>query len=421
MTFNLGGARRSSARSFSPAWRSSSVRAPARRPRAPARRPSGSAGRRPQPRHRHAARAGRGRRSPSPSASSWPTRTRPPRTRTLKRSTTRRARATAATSTRTAFNQQFGVPAATTPQRRSPGSRAPGSRSTTVEGATNYLLATGTAAQVRAGVLDDAEPLLDERRHLLREHGRAGRPRRPRRRHGARAQQPAPLPDRDEDRRPTRAPTGAAVPNTGLLSPKNLWSIYDQPSTNLGNGQTMGILGWGVTDGVVADLRSFENEWKLPQVPVTVKRYGDTSTPDTSGDGATGEWELDTQASTGMAPNVTSETLYFAHHNTDADILASLAGWVNDRTGPLQASASYGECENVGNGGAVLTDGMRGPGRQAARAGRRRGPHALLLDRRHRLLVPAAREHERRSRRRCTPASSGRRSARMRSPSAAPT
>ena len=49
---------------------------------------------------------------------------------------------------------------------------------------------------------------------------------------------------------------------------------------------------------------------------------------------------MDTQASTGMAPNVMSENLYFAHHNTDADILASIAGWVNDRKGPLQASAS---------------------------------------------------------------------------------
>ena len=114
-------------------------------------------------------------------------------------------------------------------------------------------------------------------------------------------------------------PTTGRVPKTGLLSIKDLWSIYDAPSTNLGNGQSMAIFGWGVTDPVVPDLRTFEAEWGLPGVPVTVKYYGDTSTPDTSGDGATGEWELDTQSSTGMAPNVTSETLYFAHHNDDAD------------------------------------------------------------------------------------------------------
>ena len=109
----------------------------------------------------------------------------------------------------------------------------------------------------------------------------------------------------------TAAPTGTSVPQTGSLTPKTLWSIYDQPSTNLDNGQTMAIFGWGVTDGVVNDLRSFEQENQLPQVPITTKFYGPTSTPDTSGDGATVEWELDTQASTGMAPNVTGETLYF--------------------------------------------------------------------------------------------------------------
>jgi hypothetical protein len=45
-----------------------------------------------------------------------------------------------------------------------------------------------------------------------------------------------------------------------------------------------------------------------------------------------------------MAPNVVSETLYFAHHNTDADVYASWVGWVHDKKGPLQASATYGEC-----------------------------------------------------------------------------
>jgi hypothetical protein len=92
-----------------------------------------------------------------------------------------------------------------------------------------------------------------------------------------------------------------------------------------------------------------------------VKRYGDTTTPDTN-DGATIEWELDTQASTGMAPNVLSETLFFAHHNTDVDILSSIVGWVNDRKGPKQGSASYGECENVGNANSVFVDGVEEPG-----------------------------------------------------------
>jgi pseudomonalisin len=169
----------------------------------------------------------------------------------------------------------------------------------------------------------------------------------------------------------TAAPTGAAnVPNTSLLSPKTLWSIYDLPSTNLGNGQTMAIFGWGVNTGIVPDLRSFEQENELPQAPIAFKYYGSTSTPDTSGDGATGEWELDTQASTGMAPDVQGETMYFGHHNTDTDILAALTAWVNDRKGPSQASASFGECENVPTtepvtGPVLGVDSLEGPGDQA--------------------------------------------------------
>src|SRR5205085_3596719 len=74
---------------------------------------------------------------------------------------------------------------------------------------------------------------------------------------------------------------GSGVPVTGLLTPQQLWSIYDQPSTNLGNGESMAIFGWGVTPDTVTHLRSFEHEFGLPQVPVTVNRYGSTSTPDT--------------------------------------------------------------------------------------------------------------------------------------------
>ncbi len=164
------------------------------------------------------------------------------------------------------------------------------------------------------------------------------------------------------------APSDATTAHTGLLSIKELWSIYDAPPTNAGNGASMAIIGWGVTTPVIPDLRSFEAEWGLPRTPIWTKYYGDTSTPDTN-DGATVEWELDTQASTGMAPNVAKEALFFAHHNTDTDALAAFAGWVNNKTAPLQASASFGECENIGNNGAILTDGMEVPGDQILEQG----------------------------------------------------
>src|SRR5438067_646766 len=41
--------------------------------------------------------------------------------------------------------------------------------------------------------------------------------------------------------RTTTTSAATSVPVTGLLTPQQLWSIYDQPSTNLGNGQGMAI------------------------------------------------------------------------------------------------------------------------------------------------------------------------------------
>jgi len=265
------------------------------------------------------------------------------------------------------FNSQFGVPAANF-QAAESWAQSRGLTVTPVETAQNYFLASGTATQVSAAFNTPLNLYTAAGRDF---YANTQVPTVPaslgiatvlglnnfNRFHTPHTAQPvAPL--------NTSGPVPSGnTPHTGLLSIKELWSIYDAPSTNAGNGQTMAILGWGITTPVIPDLRSFEAEWGLPGVPVTVKSYGDTSTPDTN-DGGTVEWELDTQASTGMAPNVASETLYFGHHNTDADVLSSIAGWVNDKKGPLQASASYGECENVGNANAILTDGIEVPGDQ---------------------------------------------------------
>lgn len=263
------------------------------------------------------------------------------------------------------FNTDFGVPAANF-QAAESWLQGAGLTVTPIEGASDYVLAGGSAAQVEAAF---GTPLATYQANGRSFYANTVAPSVPaslgisdvlglndwNRLSIPRVQATGPTTT-------TAVPTSGTVPKTGLLSIKDLWSIYDAPSTNLGNGQSMAVFGWGVTDPVIPDLRSFEAEWGLPGVPVTVKKYGDTSTPDTSGDGATGEWELDTQASTGMAPNVSSETLYFAHHNDDTEALAAFAGWVNDKHGPLQGSASFGECENVGNANAILADGMEVPG-----------------------------------------------------------
>ena len=303
------------------------------------------------------------------------------------------------------FNSQFGVPAATTQATQS-WLQGAGLTVTPIEGATNYVLASGSAAKVEAAFGTPINNYTANGRSFyantlapkvpaslgisnvfgLNNFNKLSIPR---------VQATGPWTTTTQDA------TSGNVPKTGLLSIRDLWSIYDAPSTNMGNGQSMAIFGWGVTDPVIPDLRSFEAEWGLPGVPISVKKYGDTSTPDTSGDGATVEWELDTQASTGMAPNVTSETLYFGHHNSDTDALASMVGWVNDKHGPLQGSASYGECENVGNANAIFTDGMEVPGDKVLEQAADGGSHTLLVHRRYRLVLsdhrhPRARLAERR-------------------------
>ncbi|HEX4008735.1 MAG TPA: S53 family peptidase [Solirubrobacteraceae bacterium] len=148
--------------------------------------------------------------------------------------------------------------------------------------------------------------------------------------------------------------TGAAtsaVPNAGTpeipaeLTPQQLWSVYDMPSDNTGQGQSVAVMGAGDSSTTVKDLAVFESEHGLPAVPVKVTDIpADGDFSDTSGNV---EWELDTQASTGMAPDVKQVHLYFSEHLTDPDAEADFARWVDDPHGPKQANASFGECETT--------------------------------------------------------------------------
>jgi pseudomonalisin len=131
----------------------------------------------------------------------------------------------------------------------------------------------------------------------------------------------------------------------GLTTPSDLWGVYQQPAAYQGAGQKLAVFGEGQTDGVVSDLRTFEKKSGLPQTPVTVKHpAGDTDFTDDSGHV---EWNIDTQASTGMAPKASNLTLYFGHDLSDADVTKVFSQWTDDLSGPMQASASYGECETV--------------------------------------------------------------------------
>ena len=159
-----------------------------------------------------------------------------------------------------------------------------------------------------------------------------------------------------------KAPTNAAKPAQGLTlpgclpsctyGPQDMWSLYDMPSSNLGQGQPMAIFGEGRTDDVIANLRGFERQYKLPAVPVTVKNVGPGPFTDDSGQT---EWDLDTQASSGMAPDASGLQLYFSDSLFDASVESLFTAWVSDPSGPRQASASFGECETN------LTNPVTGP------------------------------------------------------------
>ena len=74
----------------------------------------------------------------------------------------------------------------------------------------------------------------------------------------------------------------------------------------------MGIFGEGETSSVVAQLRLFEQAMGLPKVPVRVVET--EGGPDSAYGDNTGaiEWYLDSQSSTGMAPDVSQLDFYFA-------------------------------------------------------------------------------------------------------------
>jgi pseudomonalisin len=129
---------------------------------------------------------------------------------------------------------------------------------------------------------------------------------------------------------------------TGQLSPQDLWSVYHQPPENLGQATSMAIFGEGQVDTVIADLRTFEGRHGFPPVVTRAHFVGAGPHDDASG---TAEWDLDGQASTGMAPLTRQLDYYFTSSLADADVAADFSAWVSDVNGPRQANASFGECE----------------------------------------------------------------------------
>jgi pseudomonalisin len=125
-------------------------------------------------------------------------------------------------------------------------------------------------------------------------------------------------------------------------SPQGLWALYNAPSGATGSGQSVAIITEGDVTKPKADLATFEQQFGLPVVPWNTVQVG----PQTSDTAGNDEWDLDSQYSTGLAPNVSALYDYNGGSLSNTDIQTTITRWVTDNT-TRQASFSAGECETL--------------------------------------------------------------------------
>jgi pseudomonalisin len=148
------------------------------------------------------------------------------------------------------------------------------------------------------------------------------------------------------------APAASTTPaNPVTFTPQDFWQVYDVGTTAAATGTTIAIFAEGDLSGIVPtpsnpsgpnDLRQFESENKLPQVPVSVVQVGLGST-DTSG---AVEFDMDTQESTGMAGNVKQLIVYDVDSLYDVNLIAGFNEFVVQDIAQA-GSASFGGCEAI--------------------------------------------------------------------------
>lgn len=127
----------------------------------------------------------------------------------------------------------------------------------------------------------------------------------------------------------------------GSFTPQDLWKAYHLPPTDKGMGIRAAVIGEGETANVITALHDFEAAYGLRTVPTRSVFVSDDKT-DSSGDG---EWQLDSQAITGMSPDL--EQLAFYMSQDLSTVSNAISAWVNDSTGPSIANMSIGGCETL--------------------------------------------------------------------------
>ncbi len=137
--------------------------------------------------------------------------------------------------------------------------------------------------------------------------------------------------------RNTNPPTGQCL---ARFEPADVQHYYAADTLAPATNTSVAVIAEGDMTSVVSDLRYAESHFGLPQVPVSVVTVG-LKSPDTSGGG---EWDLDTQSSTGMAQNVKMLYIYATTSLTDSDIANAYSQWVKQDVAQT-GNSSFGECE----------------------------------------------------------------------------
>ncbi len=142
----------------------------------------------------------------------------------------------------------------------------------------------------------------------------------------------------------TAAPTPAPPVTTANLNgfhPPEYAKIYDAAGVPTGSNTSTAVFAEGDLTQVMKDLRQEETADGLPAVPYSVVPVGFGS-PDVSG---LGEWDLDTQSSSGIAGNVKHLYVYDVGSLSDADVGLEFNRFVTDNLAKT-GNASFGECES---------------------------------------------------------------------------
>jgi subtilase family serine protease len=156
----------------------------------------------------------------------------------------------------------------------------------------------------------------------------------------------------------------ATISYGGSHGPQDFWHLYGAPANQTGAGQQLAIITAFNIAQAKADLPKFEDHFGLPHVPFNEILVGPAGVVDAN---ANNEWDLDSQYSTGFAPNVASLTSYTGTSLLNTDILPTISRWVTDNAN-RQASFSAGECEILAKASG-FTDGVDAVLQRAAAQG----------------------------------------------------